>query len=539
MEEIRKAIDTVTALEAKYDLSQEELQKLSEQLDDFKVYIPLIGRFSAGKSALLNLLLGFGDDVEVCREDIGVATALPTEVFYGEQEMACICRPEKEVITTDEYFKIRDELSTKNAEVVKLQIDSDQLKRFPSIALVDLPGLDSGYEVHDRAIEQYIRKSMSYVLVFPADELTIPKSMEPILHDLNTYDMPMCVVITKGNRLEGDEEERKQELKNALKKYFPDQEIPVFITEKEEGRVEEFASYLESMEQKAGALGKKFYTKRLEPEFTKVANYLTGYLKNMELSMSELEEQQDSLEHNIEELNGTVEKELGELNRNIPQIVDGVAGDVQAALSAQMESYVSDLIHDMDVANDVNETVRSTLAKSYQTRVMGRIKEHMDEIARRMTVGSANYTATLRIDMDKVCGKEFTGVGRTAAEVASLILGGPIIFLLTHVLTDASNEAKRQKRREAEDKIRQQLSSNVFPSVDKEVRMNVEMDLIKIIMEMRQTIEGDVAVQIESLQKSLAEVMDKKQKEDTEKEQNMQLVEADLKLLEDTEHELE
>ena len=272
MDKIRNAIEVVENMEYKYDLSLDDIKEIREHFDDFKVYVPLVGRFSAGKSALINNLLGWG--VEVCRENIGVETAVPTEIFCGEKDIACICNPEKEYISMEKYMEIQKEFSSKNVEVIKLQLVNDILEQFPNIALVDMPGLDSGYEVHDKVIDQYIRKSMSYVLVFPADELTIPKSMEPILHDLNTYDMPMCVVITKGNRIAGAEEQRKMELRHSLKKYFGDKHIQIYVTEKENGRVDEFVDYLISLEQQANELGQGYYFKRLEPEFTRVCNYL-------------------------------------------------------------------------------------------------------------------------------------------------------------------------------------------------------------------------------------------------------------------------
>lgn len=537
MEHIKNAIEVVHTLEQKYNLSVEDTKKIREQFDDFKVFIPLIGRFSAGKSALINTLLGWG--TEVCKEDIGVATAIPTEIFYGEEDIACICRSEKEFISMEEYMTVRNELSTKNAEVVKLQLsDNEILEQFPNIALVDMPGLDSGYEVHDKAIEQYIRKSMSYVVVFPADELTIPKSMEPILNDLNTYDMPMCVVITKGNRIAGVEEQRKSELKNALKKYFSNKIIPIFITEKENGRVEEFVRYLVSMESRANELGKNYYVKKLEPEFAKICNYLVGYLKNMELSMSELEEQQEKLQSDMKQLNGTVEKELGDFERQIPKIVQEIAMDVQAALSNKMEEFVSDLLHDTDITSDLNETVRSALTSSYQKRVMANIRKHLNKISDAMSLGSANYASTMKIDIDKVCGKEISGIGRTAIDVIALLVGGPLGGVLAHLITGWINKNNNEKRREAELKVKQQLSSSVFPAVDKEVRDKVEIDLKHMAMEIRQTVEKDVATQVESLQKSLQEVIQKKQAEDKQKEERKLEIEQDLKHIEEMQFSL-
>jgi gas vesicle protein len=537
MENIKNAITVVEELEEKYALSTEDARQIEQQYNDFKVFVPLIGRFSAGKSALINNVLDYGDEIQVCMENIGVQTAIPAEIFYGDEEKAWICRPEKEEISIEEYLDIREELSTKTAEAVKIQLENENLQKFPSVALVDMPGLDSGYEVHDMAINDYIKKSMAYVLVFPADELTIPDSMGPILRDLSTYHMPMCVVITKGNRIAGKEEERKAELRNSLARYFDrenSEEIPIFVTETETGQVEGFLSFLESLETQANVLGKQYYRKKLEPEFSKISNYLTGYLKNMELTLSELEEEKDRLEEDINCVGSKVQNELDEFTEQIPEIVNEVAMDVQAALSQEMESLVWDLVHDTDVSKELNEIIRSALTASYQSRVMKTIKKHLKNISEVMSIGSTNYASAMRIDIDKVCGKEISGIGRTAIDVIALLIGGPLGGIIAHVITDLFNQNKSEKRKEAERKVREQLSNSVFPAIDKEVREKVQMDLERISMEVRETVEKDVNTQMEALQKSLHEVMEKKQKEDELNEQKKIEMEHDIRVLEGT-----
>lgn len=531
MEQIKNAIDVVESLETKYELTTDEIKKMRELLVDFKVFVPLIGRFSAGKSALINNILGW--NTEVCKENIGVETAIPTEIFAGKEDIACICRPEKQYVSMEQFLDIRDSINAQNAEVVKLQLmDNDILEQFPNVALVDMPGLDSGYEIHDKAIEYYIRKSMAYILVFPADELTIPQSMEPILNDLNIYDMPMCVVITKGNRIIGVEEQRKNELKKSLRKYFHDKTIQIFITEKENGRVEDVVNYLVSVEQQANDLGKVFYRKKLEPEFARICNYLVGYLKNMELSMSQLEEEQERLNYNMKKLNGAIDEELGEFERQIPKLINDIAMDVQAALSARMDEYVSELLHDVDISGSINETVRTTLTSSYQTRVMEKLQKRLEKISEVMSLGSSNYASSLMIDIDKVCGKEISGIGRTAIDAIALVFG-PIGAIVAHLITGQINKNISEKRREAEMKVRQQLSSSVFPSVDREVRTKLEIDLNHISMDVRKDVEKDVATQMESLQKALKEVIEKKKEEDTKKENKRIEIEDDICLVEE------
>lgn len=533
MEKIKEALELVEDMEQKYSIKEENLQEIRKNFDDFKVYIPLIGKFSAGKSSLINTLLGWG--TEICKENIGVETAFPTEIFYGDEDFASVYGKETRILESGEYMEARDTLSAENTEKVKLQLRNEVLEQFPSVALVDMPGLDSGYEVHDQAIQNYIKNSMAYVLVFPAKETTVQESMEPVLRDLDIYDMPMCVVLTRGNRLCGaeEQEQEKREVRKNLSKYFGTKEIPVFITERETGDLGGFEEFLIQMEEQANELGRKYYKKRLEPEFSKVSNYLSGYLKNMDLTYSELEEEKEHLEQDMEKLHCSVEKELDEFQRQIPGIVQETAGAVRAALSQHLEELVSDLVHDTDVTSAINEIVRTSLNNSYQHRVMDRLKQHLDKIAANMTVGSADYASCLKIDMDAVCGKEISGIGRTAIDVVALLVAGPLGGIVAHFVTGLLNKMNSERRREEKHKMKMNLTGNVFPAVEREVADKVEIDLKRILQEVRQAVEKEVGEQLEVLQKSLAEVMEKKQLEDKSREQETEMIQGDLKRLEE------
>ena len=178
MEDIKRSIDVIEYVELKYGLDNGETEIIREVMNDFKVRIPLIGCFSAGKSALINNILGWSD---VCKENIGVEATVPTEVFAGKEDRVYIYPLKTEPITMGEFYDIIDAINIQNTEFVKIQLqDNETLNLFPDVALVDMPGLDSGYEVHDKAINNYIKKGMAYILVFPADELTIPKTVEPM-----------------------------------------------------------------------------------------------------------------------------------------------------------------------------------------------------------------------------------------------------------------------------------------------------------------------------------------------------------------------
>lgn len=62
MEEIAKALGELHKINNVYSLSNDIVEKLLKEIENAKVCIPIIGRFSSGKSALLNTLLGYTAD---------------------------------------------------------------------------------------------------------------------------------------------------------------------------------------------------------------------------------------------------------------------------------------------------------------------------------------------------------------------------------------------------------------------------------------------------------------------------------------------
>ena len=58
MEKITKALSELHKINNGYSLSNDVVEKLMQETETAKVCTPIIGKFSSGKSALLNTLLG-------------------------------------------------------------------------------------------------------------------------------------------------------------------------------------------------------------------------------------------------------------------------------------------------------------------------------------------------------------------------------------------------------------------------------------------------------------------------------------------------
>lgn len=62
MENIKQTLNTLENINDKYELSNDAMKAAWDKAENSKVYLPLIGKFSSGKSALLNCVLGMSSD---------------------------------------------------------------------------------------------------------------------------------------------------------------------------------------------------------------------------------------------------------------------------------------------------------------------------------------------------------------------------------------------------------------------------------------------------------------------------------------------
>ena len=237
MNKIAAVLMTLREINGRYGIPVETLDRLEEEFREMKVCTPLIGKFSSGKSALLNALLGYSEPV--LGEDIAPETAVPVELEYAENEDECpvtIFRNsgEAERCTLDAYRELT--LDANKVRCVRIALRNRALEQIPDIQLVDMPGFESANDMHNRAIDGYVGRSMAYLLVFPADDMILRKTMADVLRELCRYQMPVEVVITKCDKVENEDvyTQNLVYLEESLKKYVGTRKIDWYRTSRNE-----------------------------------------------------------------------------------------------------------------------------------------------------------------------------------------------------------------------------------------------------------------------------------------------------------------
>lgn len=207
-------------------LGQQSINELKKKIgtlnDKLKsceyIKVPFIGRFSAGKSSLLNMLMGRGDLLPI---DTQPKTAIAYELYYDVRERVELYKNGKQIDEKD--IKDINTLDTEPGEIAKVYIDCEYIKKLQdnNIILVDMPGIGSGIERHDAAIANYLHKGSVFVLFVNAIDGALKDSTLVFTKELINENQLPVVFLTKTDMVPNKEtvKENVEYVEWQLKEY--------------------------------------------------------------------------------------------------------------------------------------------------------------------------------------------------------------------------------------------------------------------------------------------------------------------------------
>ncbi|MEF9939693.1 MAG: dynamin family protein [Clostridium sp.] len=526
MDKIINALNALHKINSAYSLPNEAIENILQESETAKVCTPIIGKFSSGKSALVNTVLGYSK--KLLREDITPETAVPTEIVYCDSEdTVTIVHNDGtcEKMSVDDYRSFEfDAIMIKNAQ---LKLRNSFLREIPDVMLVDMPGFESGFEIHNRAIDNYLPQSLAYIITFPADDMILRSSVGNVLKELCLHDMPICVVITKYDKRTDDFESTFATLQESLKRFVGKREITYCHTSSFSGDAEEAQEFLKKIqEQSQQILANKFKNAVLASvDATEI--YLTTALKNSALSESELDAQKEKLDKQLDGLNSKFSKEKGSFDLQISECVEEIKADVQTALEGEESTFVTMAMNGQSLNEKMNTVIRSAVTISVKKRFLPKVEKYLKRVANCIngeSVGDIHIAFSFNAeDMGK--GMVSTAVAAAAAIwIAGPLLGGVIAAIIAF----ASMWKGDKKRDEAKQKIRMQLHSEVYPQVQREVGKGIEVAITKQIKLINTSIEDELTTQRTALEKAMSDVRQQMMDEKESKENLARDMKADL-----------
>ena len=526
MEKVIAALEDLKNINTRYGIETESIRGLQVKIYEAKVCTPIIGMFSSGKSALVNTLLGYSR--KILKENITPETAIPVEIVYtNSEDKVTIIKNDGtyEYLSVDDYRKYTADANT--VKSVRIQLRNSFLQEIPDVMIVDMPGFESGFEIHNKAIDNYLPQSMAYIVAFCADDMIIRSSIGNILRELCLHDIPLCVVVTKYDKRNDEFEVTFEKLKENLKRFIGDREIRYCRTSSFTGDAEELEEFLKDIQKKSqGILATKYKTLIL-PILENTKNYLITILNGSKLTQSELDEKEEKINKQLLSLESKCSKEQEDLDLIIPESVEEIKSDVQRAMDEEEATLVAMYLNNQKINDHLNLVVRKALTLSVQKRFIPKIDKYLKNVAKVINselIDDVNISFTFDTDsLNKGI------IGNIVAVVAGLLVEVPILGKIVSIFMKLFDENNRENTKQ---EIKKKLRTNVFPQVLQKVGKGIEMIIIRQVKLVNISIEEELTVQKSTLEKAMADLRQQLNDEKKKKENLVIDIKTDLERIE-------
>ncbi|MFJ5692053.1 dynamin family protein [Providencia stuartii] len=338
-----------------------ELVSTKNNVRNGELLIPIIGGFSAGKSTILNKIIG----KDVLPVAVTAETAIPAEIRYSEDEY---------LITIDinnkqecHSLSMLSSLS-QNAghyQVVKVFVNSPEIKKIEPFTFVDMPGFNSHFAHHNDAILRYLNRGSFYFYFINCQDGTLNHSDLRRLNEIHDMDRKFILFTTKTDLMpktniskviQTISDELEDEFSNAIKVFD--------INHHEYSELTNLLSKLDPDE---------LFNKQFINEIKEL--YYTAF-DSINSSMIALEKTREEKEQQINELRGALkalekekDKQLNQINiSKIKNEKKKILQRLKNELHQSVESFIISAKSGEDaLGRSISDLVRTVLIREFKT----------------------------------------------------------------------------------------------------------------------------------------------------------------------------
>lgn len=486
----------------------------SLEKDSF-VKVPFVGDFNAGKSSLINSILG-GD---LLPTNILPETAVSYELYYSASEKVEVWLDDK-LVETAPVSQIKAlQLTPRN--LVKLYLDNPIVKDWNerNIVVVDMPGIDSGVEAHNNAILHYVQEGTFFVLVSEAEGGTLRLSTLNFIEEIKKYGARLAVVVSKiDKKPENEVLNVKANIESVAKRLVGDA-TQVVTASAVDNNVNEVIDILNSID------ADKLVESKYKPQ---VVNLIDSFVAELQLQMKLLLSDKSDFAAKIEELKSVHEKALEELKSKAEsaQSVEGSADDILQDISEALKEkagYIATLLYgqtDSKVLNqEILTIIRPVIVNSlkreiteYSDVIGSAVQEFMvnvDEILKdkdnMMLSGAEDVIGNLlgkdllegllKKGLDKLAGRlvAYKGLGELVKVLGKVL--GPLVTIIINVVPDVLRlifgKSKEQKIEEIKTKFATEIVSKIVDSLRQPIEDIIEEQRSEVDKNMSALVEDE------------------------------------------------
>lgn len=532
---------TVREIYQKYDfpIILKEIDKDISNISDFKVTVPLVGAFSTGKSSLINSLI----DMELLSTEITPETAVPTEISYGNESISYYMKDGS--ASKGKLSELSTQTFSANEVIlVKAVLNNSFLENIPDVKIVDMPGFDSGIEIHNRAINDYLPKSLAYIIAVSADEGTIRASILNFLAELKLNRMPVYVVITKSDKSNPDDlDEFVNHIKKLVGQKMDIKDVRVAITSSADDETDEMKEILLDIQSKSDDIFKEYYDRKLNNYISSLQSYLKKQISLPDTNLIQIQEDKKLLEEKISELQKELADEKNHFAEQAERCIEEIRLKVESELRKNTSVFENIILQGGSVQEKVNFIVRNTITAGIRENLEPKLQKYVSNISDLVSMGNivSDSNAPL-LDKSIIDDNEakrtalqsaVTPIATVIATVVGSLVGGPIGSVIGAIAGAFLGSAVNKHSREQEEAQKREMASNRVQQIINEVMATVRPQIESTVHEMIANVNNDIdsalSVQIEMKKKELNDLEVNLSKSEQEQQSKIASYEADLK----------
>ena len=497
-----------------------ELIELSNKIENFKVFLPIVGYFNAGKSSLLNSFI----KKELLPTNIIPETAIATEIYFSTNEKIELFTFEK-----DTPFKTINNLDfsqidTQNCDYIKVFFNSPTLKDNPVI-FVDMPGFSSNIEKHNKSLFKYMQKEVSFVLIIDIEDGSLKLSTLRFLKEIKDYRLNFFVFLNKIDKKTPLEVEKIQEhIKRQLLEITDNPQIGKISSI--DDKIDDFKNIINNID--SDDFVKNLFFDKVDTQIDSIILDLTSRKNAISFDTNEINNKISQLLEAQRKLHQELKKEKNIVEDKFSTtFIANLLIDIESSLQNNFEELYRAIETSQEAfSQKVNEIVRPIVAlklKNYSQKVfsetISNIEVNNKDIFKDIENVITSTTKTIEViePVLKNLGKVGVVLGSIFKRTQPLIIIiSTIIDILSSFFKESEEEKARKQEFQRQERVKDELRNRIIPSIPKEIEPSIKEKTKIIISNFFKEIDTAFDEKFKDIQNSLE--MSKKEREEKKNE---------------------
>ncbi|CAD9196520.1 dynamin family protein [Acinetobacter bohemicus] len=444
-----------------------QIQQLQTQIANFKLSVPLIGKFSVGKSTLLNTWLG----QNIQSTNLGACTSYPTEFHYaeyGDQKVVVVSGTDHEPISTEyelahyQTLIAQHMLNADHIQHVEMHLHNAVLVQHPDLVLVDTPGLESNIGSHEQALIRYSGTAHSSFILC-VSKTYLGEAEQQFVARQYMFGKPLSLLICQEDLIAQAERESVRQTVTQQAGIDLDYSL-VRGCSAHQGDLKGFAEILNYIEENKSEIFSDYFKQQVESLIITAHKSLRIQL-DLDQSREQLEYKKQQIINAQAALRSQYEKEKDMLLRLVDtRISQDVMSTIEQVLNSR-RLYYYDLV--VEQAQQLQASIQADIQNAFQLATQQFLHPVIHRSAAKLNtavdltqlyeLSEKNNITDFNLEQSRA--KEAAVLGGVAGGIAALALGVTIPFLVLPGLIGGFLFAEKQQLEKARQVVDQHLNS--------------------------------------------------------------------------------